>query len=185
MMQSRPSLFAVIFALFVLAASASAQKSRPPDPLPPGRDASQQRPDRRSPFGSPHEEMLERAAIKYDEQEHRETVERAKEGARLSTELRLDFERNKSLTRDDLKKLERLEKIARRIRKRAGGSDDDNGLENPPNNLETALPRLASVADELNKGMEKISRHVVSTGIIEHSNEMIELIRHIRSFIPK
>lgn len=185
-MQLRLNSLLLLIVFCALAATAQAQvqmQTRPPAPTPgpPRRDAATMP----SPFGSPHDEMLERAAIKYDEQEHKESLERAKEGARLGVELRSDYERNKTMSREDLKKLERLEKIARSIRKRAGGSDGEQGLENPPRNLETALPRLATLAEELNKNVSKTSRHVVSTAVIDRSNELIELVRLVRTFIQK
>lgn len=189
MMHWRPFYLTVIlaFCTCALAATASAQRHKPVPPISGGGQPAPRRdiPNPPSPFGSPHEEMLERAAIKYDEREHKEALERAKEGARLGDELRADFERTKSLTPDALKKLERIEKTARHIRKRAGGSDSDDVLNDPPNNLETALPRLAEVAEELNKSVAKTSRHVVSTNVIDRSNELIELIRLVRTFIQK
>ena len=133
-------------------------------------------------IGSPEEEMLGRSAIKQQENEHKENLERAKESAQLGSELRTAFERSSSLSREDIKKLERMEKLARKIRSRVGGSDDDVTLENPPRELKAALTRLAELSEELHKSVEKTSRHVVSTAVIERSNELIELIRYIRDF---
>ena len=177
------SLTLLLLLAGALSANVQAQARRRNEPLPPAADASRASngvPNREEPFGSPHEELLERAAIKFDESEHKETLERAKEGALLGVELRAGFEQNRALTREDWKKIERLEKIARRIRSRVGGSDDKTPLEDPPGTLEKAIPRLALVADELQKGVEKTSRHVISAAVIERSNELIELIKLIR-----
>ncbi len=143
--------------------------------------------DRRSElstFGSPEEEMRDRLAVKQQETAHKENLERAKENAQLGIEMRAAFERHKTLTRDEVKKLERMEKLARKIRGQAGGSDDQNTLKDPPHNLETALVRLAELSEELHKQVEKTSRLVVSAVVIEHSNEVIELVRYIRTFTP-
>ncbi len=143
--------------------------------------------DRRSdlsPFGSPEEEMRDRLAVKHQEAAHKENLERAKENAQLGIEMRAAFERHKTLGRDEVKKLERMEKLARKIRGQAGGSDDQNTLQDPPRNLENALARLAELSEELHKQVEKTSRLVVSAVVIEHSNEVIELVRYIRTLTP-
>jgi hypothetical protein len=146
----------------------------PPDSSPTPRKES-------SPLGSPEQELLTRALIRSEESAHKENLERAKEGAQLGVELRETFKSQKALNRDALKKLERLEKLARGIRSRAGGSDDDDILENPPRDIEAALARLADLSEALRKHVEKTSRHVVSAAVIDDSNEMIELIRFIRT----
>jgi GTP cyclohydrolase I len=125
--------------------------------------------------------MRDRAAIKRDEESYQANLERAKEGAALGAELRAAYARNKSLSREDVKKLERMEKLARKIRSGAGGSDDDEQLKDPPQRLEEALVRLAEISDALRKNVEKTSRLVVSASVIERSNELIELIRLIRT----
>jgi hypothetical protein len=80
-----------------------------------------------------------------------------------------------------MKKLERLEKLARRIRSRAGGEDDDEPLNNVPTTLEPALTRLAETSEALSKGVEKTPRMVISTTVIERANELLEIIRFIRT----
>ena len=55
-------------------------------------------------------------------------------------------------------------------------------MSDPPNQVEGAVTRLAKLACDLKESVSKTSRLVVSGTVIEHSNEMIELIRHIRTF---
>lgn len=168
--------------LLLCALSAGAQTKAAP-PLPPDTDPPPRR-DKDNPpppLGSPEQELLDRAVIRAQEESHQEALERAKEGAQLGLELRETFKTQKTLNREALKKLERLEKVARGIRSRAGGSDDDDTLENPPRDLEAALARLADLTEELRKQVEKTSRHVVSAAVIEDSNELIELVRYIRT----
>jgi hypothetical protein len=88
---------------------------------------------------------------------------------------------NKSLNKDDLKKLDRMEKLVRKIRGGAGGSDDDEPLDNPPQGMDKAVARLAELSDQLNKSVQKTSRLVISAAVINSSNQLIELIKHIRS----
>lgn len=173
------SLYGLTFML-LCALTVHAQSNSAPS-FPSDRTAP---PPTRDGLGSPEQELLDRAVIRSEEASHRESLERAKEGAQLGAELRETFKNQKSLSREALKKLERLEKLARGIRSRAGGSDDDDILENPPSDLEAALARLAELSAELRKHVEKTSRHVVSTAVIEQSNELIELVRFIRTFAP-
>jgi hypothetical protein len=142
-------------------------------------DASNQSPRRE--MGSPEEEIIRRAEIKHEEESHKEMIERADETALIGEQLLNSFHKSKSLSKDDFKKLERMEKLARKIRGSTGGSDDEAPLENPPQQMDKALARLAEVSDQLNKSVHKTSRLVISAAVINSSNELIELIKHIRS----
>jgi hypothetical protein len=146
-----------------------------------GADQSRPRAQRPGEFGSPTEEMLRRAEIRREEETHKEMVERAHEAAQLGDELLASYKKNSTLTRDDQKRLERLEKLARKIRGNAGGSDDKEELSDPPGRVEGAVARLAKLSCELKESVSKTSRLVISAGVIRRSNEMIELIRHIRT----
>jgi len=137
---------------------------------------------RRNDMGKPAEEMLERARIRFEEESHKEMVERADEAARIGDEILASFKKHNSLTRDDLKRLERLEKLARKIRGGAGGSDDKEELQDPPNKIEGAVQKLAELSVNLKKSVSKTSRLVISAAVIERSNDVIELIKHIRNF---
>jgi len=143
--------------------------------------------DRRDPFGrsdsaSPVElEMRARRDIKAAEKEHQENMDRAREAAQISVELRDAYTHYKTLGRAEFKKLDRLEKITRHIRSDAGGSDDrDTTMEKTPTQLEAALSRLAEVSEEIRKGVEKTPRQVISAPVIEHSNELLDIIAFIR-----
>lgn len=159
--------------LLLGAVSASAQMVGADEP----RSGSQ-----RGDFGSPEAEMLRRAEIRREEETHKEMVERADEVVQIGDALLASFKKNNSITRDDVKRLERLEKLARKIRGGAGGSDDENELSDPPNQVEGAVTRLSKLACSLKESVSKSSRLVVSGNVIERSNEIIELIRHIRTF---
>lgn len=125
--------------------------------------------------------MLRRAEIRREEETHKEMVERADEAAQIGDYLLTSFKKNSSLSRDDLKRLERLEKLARKIRGGAGGSDDEEELSDPPGQIAGAVARLAKLTGDLKESVSKTSRLVISANVIQHSNEMIELIRHIRT----
>jgi hypothetical protein len=166
-------LTTVLFVSFAISASAQVshddQMSAPPVP------------QRHGDIGTPAEEMLRRAEIKHEEESHAEMVERSDEAAQIGEEILDSFDKNKSLTTDDFKKLERMEKLARKIRSSAGGSDKMEGSEDPPGKIAAAVARLAELSGASKKSVAKTSRLVISAAVIKNSNEMIGLIRHIRS----
>lgn len=178
-MQTFRGLALTLSSLALLASAAAAQTG---SQVNPPTDASGQNPRRE--LGSPEEEIIRRAEIKHEEESHKEMVERADEAALIGEQLLNAFQKNKSFSKDDLKKLDRMEKLARKIRGGAGASDDDSPLENPPRQLEKAVARLAELSDQLDKSVQKTSRLVISAAVINSSNELIELIKHIRS-IPR
>jgi len=165
------ALLAALLALNSVATSAQVTGADQPGP----------REQRAGDFGTPEAEMLRRAEIRRDEETHKDMVERAEEAAQLGDELLASYKKNNTLTRDDQKRLERLEKLARKIRGGAGGSDDEEELSDPPVRVEGAVARLSKLTCELKESVSKTSRLVISAGVIRSSNEMIELIRHIRS----
>jgi hypothetical protein len=54
-------------------------------------------------------------------------------------------------------------------------------LSDPPGQVEDAVTRLAKLSCDLKESVSKTSRLVISAGVIRRSNEIIELIRHIRT----
>ncbi|HEY0003561.1 MAG TPA: hypothetical protein VGB17_02030 [Pyrinomonadaceae bacterium] len=168
--------------LFLFSGSAFGQSTQLPNPIDrisadkSSPNSSQTR------LGSPEEEMLMRSEIKSREKARTENLQRAREAAQLGVELRDTYIKHKALSREDWKKLERMEKLARRIRSEAGGSGDDETLKDVPQRLETALERAAEVSEEMRKGVEKTPRQVISMTVIERANELIEIIRLIRAF---
>ena len=170
------SCFCLLALLYGVASAQSGQS-----PLP-GADKSASGSESGMMTGTPEAEMLARREIKAAEKERQENLERAREAAQLGDEIHTAFTKNQTLGRTELKKLERLEKLTRRIREEAGGSDGEVTLENPPRQLESALGRLAELSEVMRKGVEKTPRQVVSAYVIERTNEVLEIIRYVRSF---
>jgi hypothetical protein len=129
------------------------------------------------------EEMRARGEIKFAEKERLENLDRAREAAQLGSELYVTYTRINSFTPTEKKKLDRLEKVTRKIRSRAGGSDGDVTITDLSNQVGQMLKRLAETADEMRKAVEKTPRQIVSAAVIERSNEVLELIRYVRPFI--
>jgi hypothetical protein len=130
---------------------------------------------------SPREEMLKDVEIKRREALYQENLDRAKEAAQLGTEVRDAFKSQKSLSPAELKKLARIEKLARSVRNEAGGGDDDTVLKDPPAHLDAALERLAELCADFRKKVEKTPRYVVSAAVINSANQLIEMTKHIKT----
>jgi hypothetical protein len=132
---------------------------------------------------SPLDEMRAKSEIRYAEKARLEDLDRAREAAQLGLELHNSYSLNKVLGQTERKKLDRLEKVTKKIRSRAGGSDGDVILTDVPNQMGPLLKRLAESSDDMRKAVEKTPRQIVSATVIERSNEILELIRFVRSFL--
>ncbi|MCM3874539.1 MAG: hypothetical protein ND895_27925 [Pyrinomonadaceae bacterium] len=128
------------------------------------------------------EEMRIKREINAAEKDHQQNLNRAKEASDLGQALVVSFKKNKSLDREDIKKLEKLEKLAKRIRSEAGGSEDDVNLEKRPGNLEEAMTCVSEVSASLNEKVQETPRQVISATIIDKANVLLELIRIVRTF---
>ena len=130
---------------------------------------------------SSHNEMLKEMELKREAGDYKEHVSRAKENAQLAVELREAFARQKTLGNPELKKLILMEKLSRKIRDNAGGEENKEELKTPPQQVEMALERLAELSAELQKKVESTPRQVVSAAVIKRANEVVELVRYIRT----
>jgi hypothetical protein len=130
---------------------------------------------------SPREEMLKDVEVRRREAVYQENLDRAKEAAQLGTEVLDAYKSQKSLNPSELKKLARIEKLARSVRNEVGGDDDDTTLKDPPTRLESALQRLAELCADFRKQVEKTPRYVVSAGVINSANQLIVLTKHIKT----
>src|SRR2546427_8773121 len=181
--KTKVSILAILFAGLFPCSIVSAQ-TRPPTPLPPNDPATAEKSsssDDKAGLAPMEEEMRVRRAIKLAEKEYKENVNRARELAELGAQLEEAAKEGRSFGRDESKKLERVEKLARKIRTEAGGSDEDTLLNNPPGKLESALARLAEVSESLYKSVEKTPRQVISTAVIEKANVVLQLTRLVRN----
>ena len=183
--QQRPFSFfrALSFVVTVfLLGSASAYGQAKPNPTPaPPEPPSVAKPDSSLPdFGSPESEMRARSALKAEKKQYDENVARAREASQLATQLVDAYESRKAFRSEDGKKFERLEKLTKKIRNEAGGSETDPETKDIPDVLEAAVKRIAELADELRKLVENTPRHVISASVIDQANKLLGLIQHVR-----
>jgi hypothetical protein len=149
---------------------------------PTDLSAEKSSPDEQSSSGPLEDEMRAKRAIKFAEDAHKENLERAREVFELGTKLHSSYRYKNSLDRDDNKRLNRLEKLTKQLRSKAGGSDSEKSLENPPTNLSDALKQVAHSSEELSKLVEKTPRQVVSAAVIDEANVLLQLIDLVRQF---
>ena len=143
-----------------------------------GEDASR-------PFAALEEEMRAKRAIKFAEKEYQENLDRARDLSSLGASIVASFKQKKGLDQEDIKKLEKVEKLAKGIRQAAGGSEDDVDMEKPPMNLAAALDMLGDLSKSLKEKVEKTPKHVISAAVIDEANVLLELIRIVRTLPPK
>lgn len=165
----------VLFTAMWLSAQAQTQSTQPiPQPSP-----SERRSDGIG-FGNRETDARTRMILKKEKKEYEEHVERAQEARDLATELHKTYEIAHSFNAADYKKLERLEKLTRRIRNEVGGSQTDADPKELPRTYEEAVSLLADMAKELCDEVEKTPRRVVSASIINQANKLIALIQYVR-----
>jgi hypothetical protein len=143
-----------------------------------GEDASK-------PFAGLEEEMRAKRAIKFAEKEYQENLDRARDLSSLGASIVASFKQKKGLDQEDIKKLEKVEKLAKGIRQAAGGSEDDVDMEKPPTELAAALDMLGDLSKSLKEKVEKTPKHVISAAVIDEANVLLELIRIVRALPPK
>jgi multidrug resistance efflux pump len=107
-----------------------------------------------------------------------EMLKRSEEVEKLCEEIYVSYEQNKKLTSEDQKKLERIEKLVKKI-------CDELGVEcssekEQVSSLEDLFKSLKEEAEELKSILKKTSRFTVSTEAVEISNSIIKKIRIIK-----
>jgi Skp family chaperone for outer membrane proteins len=164
------------------AGAVAAQAAHPtPEPAVPRLSRS----DDPDTMTSMEEEMRAKRAIKYAEKEYRENLDRAHELADLGSQLSDSFKKKQQFDREDLKKLDRLEKLARAIRNAAGGSDSEKDPDKHSVDLAVNLKKMLAVVESLADRVEKTPRHVISAAVIDEANVLLELIRSVRELSSK
>ena len=131
------------------------------------------------------EEMRAKRAIKMADREYQENLERARDLSSLGTALVTSFKQKNTLDQDDIKKLDKVEKLAKRIRSAAGGSEDKVEMEKPPRDLTSAMEMLSDLSQSLKEKVEKTPKHVISACVIDEANVLLELIRIVRTLPAK
>ena len=179
----RAVLFAASLLLFVSTSTQAQVKPGTAPPPPEPRSTPSDKEDKNDPFhdiGSPESEMRARQALKAEKKQYEENVARAREASYLASEIVRAYEAKKTFNSEDAKKFERLEKLAKRIRNEAGGSDSEPDVKDIPPVMDAAVKRVAEMTDDLRKLVEKTPRHVISAAVIDQANKLLGLLQHVR-----
>ncbi len=173
-------ILAILLGTGVIASAQTRPQNAPTPPEPINAEKSRSS-DEKPTLGTMDDEMRVKQSIKLLEKEYRQNVERAREAAELGVQLRDALNEGRPFGREETKKLERLEKLAKKIRDEAGGSDEEDLISNPPGKLDSALSRLADVAESLFKAVENTPRQVISAAVIEKANVLLQLAKVTRN----
>ena len=141
--------------------------------------------DDKEPLTVVEEEMKAKRAIKEADREYQENLGRARDLSSLGVALVTSFKQKNALDHDDIKKLDKVEKLAKAIRRAAGGSEDKVEMEKPPRDLTSAMEMLSDVSQSLKEKVEKTPKHVISATVIDEANVLLELIRIVRTLPSK
>lgn len=172
------SVFVFLFCAGIAVAQSSTPRVNPP--TPPRSDGTPN-PDS-PPLSTVEEEMRAKLAIKYAEKEHQENLDRAREIGQIGKDLQGSLKNNSTLDREMMKKIERLEKLTRKIRGEAGGEDEDVTLPKRPTDLSSAVIQVAEASETLSKDVQNTPRQVVSASVISNANVLLELIKILCAF---
>lgn len=130
-------------------------------------------------------ETLVKNRIEREKKDFAELLERGEEAAKLSEEVDKSFVQNKRLTLEDKKKLERLEKISKKIREELGANGDldsenaDDGVK--VSTTSDAIDKLKTISRKLSDELKKSSRYTISAIAVQSSNAVLRIVRFIRT----
>ena len=172
-----------LLVLGLLAAAAIQIQAQQNSPLQ--KPVSAEEEDEKGPFSGVEEEMKAKRAIRSAEKEYQENLDRARELSSLGESIVTSFKQKNALDQEDIKKLEKVEKLAKGIRRAAGGCEDDLDMDNPPKDLRAAIEMLSDLSQSLKVKVEKTPKHVISAAVIDEANVLLELIRLVRTLPAK
>lgn len=125
-------------------------------------------------------ETLKKYEIERNKKEHEKMLQNGEEALRLSEELAASFEKTNQLTAKDAEKLERIEKLVKKIRKEIGADDEEEESEVNPSTLESAIKALRKTTVGLLDELKKTTRYSISVVAIQSSNSLLDIVRLLK-----
>lgn len=125
-------------------------------------------------------ETLAKGRIEREKKDFAELLARGEEAAKLSLEVDNSFAQNKQLTAEDRKKLERLEKISKKIREELGASDEAED-DVKVSSTSDAVDKLKDLSAKLAEELKKTTRYTISAVAVQSSNAVLKIVRFIRT----
>ncbi len=127
------------------------------------------------------QESLAKQRIEREKKDFAELLSRGEEAVKISSELEKSFAQTKQLSTDDRKKLDRLEKIVKKIRNEIGANDEESTeAESKPLSVPNALDSLQDNASKLVDELKKNTRYTISVVAVESSNLLLKVVRFLR-----
>ncbi len=144
--------------------------------------------DARTPSGVPRKddfpknikETLKKHEIERNRKNHDEMLKSGEEAFQLSEELAESFEKSNQLSAKDLAKLEKIEKLVKKIRTKLGGDGEETKEEMKPSTLEVAVKTLQQTTGDLLEELKKTTRYSISVIAIQSSNSLLGIVRLLR-----
>lgn len=125
-------------------------------------------------------ENLAKLRIEQEKKDFEELVQRTEEALELSKQLG-DSTNQSQLSDADLKKLQRLEKLVKKIRNELGADDyDEEADETFPQTVTSAIAKLRSAASSLFDEIKSSTRYSISVAAVESSNMIMRLLKFIK-----
>jgi hypothetical protein len=169
--------------MLALSGGASAQDGENKNPLPRAVVESEDNVACRKTGDFVFDKMLAERCVKQQRKEFEELMQNGEEAAKLSSELDKSYEKNPNLLGDDQKKLDRLEKLFKKIRGSLGADGDGDKADDDearPSNIRAALNALSEKTSGLLSELKKTSRYSISVIAIQSSNALIRLVKFVR-----
>jgi hypothetical protein len=139
------------------------------------------RPKQEEDYPKSVKENLAKGRIDQEKKDHEELLKRGDEALKLTEALEKSFAANNKLSTEDFKKLERLEKLVKKIRTDLGGDDEDESAEEKsPSTLENAFNTLKETTVKLVDELKKSTRYSISVIAIESSNVLLKVVKFLR-----
>ena len=129
------------------------------------------------------QESLVKQRIDREKKDFAEMLSRGEEAVKLSGELEKSFAENSQLSNEDRKKLDRMEKLVKKIRSELGGGGDDEEtvvIDDKPLSMQNAFQALQNTTVKLAGELKKTTRHTVSVVAVESSNLLLKVVHFLR-----
>jgi len=128
------------------------------------------------------QENLAKQRIEREKKDFADLLSRGEEAVKLSNDLEKSFSQNNQLSAEDRKKIDRLEKIVKKIRNEIGADNDDEAVEvdDKPLSVLNALKALQNNTVKLVDELKKSTRYSISVVAIESSNLLLKVVRFLR-----
>jgi TolA-binding protein len=170
---SRLIFIAVLFSLTVVRASAQIDT--------PDASTSSGKSSNKEDFPKGIKESLAKSRIEREKKDFEELLQNGEEAVKISESLENSFAESNKLSLEDRKKLDRLEKLAKKIRRELGASDiageDD---EANPSSMLDAFKTLQASTGKLVEELKKTTRYTISVIAVQSSNAFLKVVKFIR-----